>query len=199
MARIIGLTGGIASGKTTASNILKELGAVVIDADKIAREVVEKGSPALREIERCFGTEILLKSGELDRKKLANIVFNDAELLKTLNMIIHPYIIEEVIDKINCYKKTYRDRIIILDAALLIEENLMHLVEEVWLIVTSEEEQLNRLIERDGISMGDARKRIDAQMPLEHKKKYAHKIIDNSEDFIYLRAQINENWKEIIK
>ena len=199
MVRVIGLTGGIASGKTTISNILKELGAIIIDADKIARKVVEKSSPALKDIEENFGRDVLFKNGKLDRKKLGNIVFNDTGSLKKLNEIIHPYIVEKIIDEINHYKKTYNNRVIILDAALLIELNLMDLVEEVWLIVVPEEMQLGRLVERDNISANQAQKRIDAQIPLEDKKKYADLIIDNSKDLTYLQAQIEENWKRIIK
>lgn len=197
MTRVIGLTGGIASGKTTVSNILKGLGAIVIDADKIAKNLVAKGGPALDEIEKYFGRAALFENGELDRKKLGNIVFNDAKLLKKLNEITHPYIIEEITNEINRYKKTYNDRVIILDAALLIEQNLMYLVEEIWLVVTPEEVQLGRLIERDGIDAGKAKKRIDAQMPLEYKKRYAHRIIDNSKDLAYLRAQIQANWDRV--
>ncbi len=199
MVRVIGLTGGIASGKTTISNILKELGAIIIDADKIARKVVEKSSPALKDIEENFGRDVLFKDGRLDRKKLGNIVFNDTGSLKKLNEIIHPYIVEKIIDEINHYKETYNNRVIILDAALLIELNLMDLVEEVWLIVVPEEMQLGRLVERDNISADQAQKRIDAQIPLEDKKKYADLIIDNSKDLTYLQAQIEENWERIIE
>lgn len=197
MTRVIGLTGGIACGKTTVSNILEGLGAIVIDADKIARNVVERGKPALDEIKKQFGEAVLLENGELDRKKLGNIVFNDAKLLKELNEITHPYIIREIINEINWCKKTYNDRVIILDAALLIEQNLTYLVEEVWLVVTPEEIQLDRLIEREGIDADGAQKRIDAQMPIRYKEKYAHKIIDNSRDLAYLRAQIETNWRKV--
>lgn len=197
MARIIGLTGGIASGKTTVSNILRELGAIVIDADKIARKIVEKGKPALSEIKKHFGEEVLLENGKLDRKRLGNIVFNNAELLKKINEITHPYIIKEITNEINWHKEIYNDCVIILDAALLIEQNLMYLVEEIWLVVTPKEMQLKRLIERENISMDGAEKRVNAQVSLERKKKYAHKIIDNSKDLVYLRAQIEENWKRV--
>ena len=197
MTCIIGLTGGIATGKTTASNILKELGAVIIDADKIARKVVEKGRPALNEIEKYFGKGVLFENGELNRKKLGNIVFNDTESLKKLNGIIHPYIIKEIVNKINWYKKTHNNRVIILDAALLIELNLMYLVEEIWLVVAPKEIQLKRLTERGGISTEETEKRIDVQIPIEHKKRYAHKIIDNSGDLTHLRAQIEANWKRV--
>ncbi|MCK9268117.1 MAG: dephospho-CoA kinase [Alkaliphilus sp.] len=199
MVRVIGLTGGIASGKTTISNILKELGAIIIDADKIARKVVERGSPALKEIEEHFGSEILFENMRLNRKKLGNIVFNDTESLKKLNEIVHPYIVEKIIDEINRYRETYNNRVIILDAALLIELNLMNLVEEVWLIVVPEKMQLERLVERENISTDQAQKRIDVQIALEDKKKYADLIIDNSKDLAYLQAQIEENWERIIE
>jgi len=199
MVRVIGLTGGIASGKTTISNILKELGAIIIDADKIARKVVERGSPALKEIEEHFGSEILFENMRLNRKKLGNIVFNDTESLKKLNEIVHPYIVEKIIDEINRYRETYNNRVIILDAALLIELNLMNLVEEVWLIVVPEKMQLERLVERENISTDQAQKRIDVQMAFEDKKKYADLIIDNSKDLAYLQAQIEENWERIIE
>ena len=199
MVRVIGLTGGIASGKTTISNILKELGAIIIDADKIARKVVERGSPALKEIEEHFGSEILFENRRLNRKKLGNIVFNDTGSLKKLNEIVHPYIVEKIIDEINRYRETYNNRVIILDAALLIELNLMNLVEEVWLIVVPEKMQLERLVERENISTDQAQKRIDVQIAFEDKKKYADLIIDNSKDLAYLQAQIEENWERIIE
>lgn len=198
MVRVIGLTGSIASGKSTASNILKELGAVIIDADKISRKVVEKGKPALERITEYFGEEILCENGELNRKKLGNIVFNNKTSLKKLNEIIHPYIIKEIINEINCHKKTHNNSVIILDAALLIEMNLTYLVEEVWLISIPEEIQLNRLMKRDNISVEDAKQRIKSQMSLEDKEKYAHRVIDNSKDVIYLKKQLEKNLKEVI-
>ncbi len=198
MVRVIGLTGGIASGKSTASKMLMELGAFIIDADEVARKVVEKGQPALEEIKEFFGEEIILEDGSLNRKKLGNIVFNDESLLKKLNQITHPYINKEIIDVINWYKKTYNNRVIILDAALLIEMNLTDIVEEVWLISVPKDVQLARLVKRENISMADAEKRIAAQMSLEDKKQYAHRIIDNSKDLDYLKLQIEENWNRVI-
>ncbi|HZK57148.1 MAG TPA: dephospho-CoA kinase [Clostridia bacterium] len=199
MANIIGLTGGIASGKTTVSNILRKLGAIIIDADKISRKVVEKGRPALNEIKEHFGKEVLLENGELNRKKLGDIVFNNVEKLKKLNEIIQPYIFKEITDEINLYRKTYNDRVIILDAALLIEQNLMYLVEEVWLVATPKEVQLKRLVEREDIGEDEAEKRIDAQIPSEHKRGYADRIIDNSKDSAHLWAQVEANWKRVTR
>lgn len=199
MVYVIGVTGGIASGKSTASKILKELGASIIDADKIARKVVKKGRPVLKEIEECFGKDVILSDGELNRKKLGKIVFDDKILLEKLNKITHPYIIKETINEINWYKKTYINHVIILDAALLIEFDLMYLVEEVWLISIPENMQINRLIERDKISVYDAKNRMKSQMSLEDKKQYAHVIIDNSKDRAYLKEQLEENFNRVIK
>jgi len=198
MVRIIGLTGGIASGKSTASAILRKFGASIIDADKIARKIVEKDSPALFSIKRCFGEEVMLEDGNLNRRKLGSIVFNNHSLLKKLNEITHPYIIKEIMNEINWYKKTYEDHVIIVDAALLIEMDLVQLVDEVWLIATSEEEQMNRLMQRENMSEEEAKKRIHAQMPLADKKQYANRIIDNSKDVDYLKIQLEENWSKVI-
>ncbi len=204
MSHIIGLTGGIASGKTTTSQILKDLGAIIIDADIIAREIVEKGKPALKEIKKHFGDQILLENGQLNRQRLGSIVFNDDKELNRLNEITHPYITNEIIDKINCYKKTCPDCVIILDAPLLIEGNLMYLVDEIWLVVISEQTQLDRLLNRECrkrqcISVDEAKRRINAQMRLEYKKRYANQIIDNSKDIAYLKMQIKNLWNEITK
>lgn len=199
MVRIIGLTGGIASGKSTVSNMLRELGAIIIDADEIAKKIVEQDRPALAEIKKFFGKEVIFEDGNLNRKKLGTIVFNNSYLLKKLNEITHPYIIKEIIDVINWYKKTCNNRVIILDAALLIEMDLIYLVEEVWLISVPKEVQINRLIQRENISADDAKKRIDAQMPLDEKKQYAHIIIDNSKDIDYLKAQVEQNWSKVIE
>jgi len=198
MAHVIGLTGGIASGKSTASSILKELGAIIIDADEVARKIVGKGRPALDEVKQYFGEKIILEDGNLNRKKLGSIVFSNHDLLKKLNEITHPYIIKEIINEINWYKKTDNDHVIILDAALLIEMKLTHLVDEIWLISIPEEVQLNRLMQRENISVNDAKKRIDAQMSLNDKKQYAHKIIDNSKDIDYLKVQLKESLSKVI-
>lgn len=196
--RIIGLTGGIASGKSTASSILKELGAIIIDADEVARKVVKQGSPALVEIRQYFGEQIILEDGNLNRKKLGNIVFSSGYLLEQLNKITHPYIIKEIINEINWHKKTLDNHVIILDAALLIEMKLTYLVDEVWLISIPEDIQLKRLVHRENISAEDAKKRINAQMSIEDKKQYADKIIDNSKDINYLKVQLEKNWSDVI-
>lgn len=196
MKKVIGLTGGIACGKTTVSNILKELGAFIIDADKIAREVVKKGAPALGEIASEFGDSYLLTNGELNRKKMGELVFSDSEALTKLNKITHPKIVGKIQNEIKWSKKNSNYRVIIVDAALLIENNLTELVDEVWLVTTSEHIQINRIMKRDSITKKEAKLRIDSQMTVEEKKKFADKIIDNSVSLEMLNKKIISLWQD---
>ncbi|KAB3539037.1 dephospho-CoA kinase [Alkaliphilus pronyensis] len=197
MSKTIGLTGGIASGKTTVSKILELLGAIIIDADLIAREVVKKGTPALKSIEAVFGKEFITKDGELNRKKLGVHVFSNKKALEKLNSITHPIIINHIQNQIIELKKNNSNSIIVLDAALLIEMKLTSLVDEVWVVAVTFEEQLKRLMERDGLSKRQAIDRINSQMNIEEKKAYADKIIDNSGGLSQLEALIINIWKNI--
>lgn len=190
--KIIGLTGGIASGKSTASAILKALGARIIDADQIAREVVAPGSEALDEIVKAFGTELISDAGTLKRSELAQIVFNDPIALKRLNAITHPRIIAEIEARIKVYSDS--DMPIVVDAALLIELNLGNMVDETWLLCVRPEIQIDRLIKREGMSCEDAVKIIGAQLPLEEKMKAADVCIDNNGSQEALRASIEKLW-----
>ncbi|SET75943.1 dephospho-CoA kinase [Natronincola peptidivorans] len=197
--KIIGLTGGIATGKSTVSKLLKDKGAIIIDADIVARKIVEKGKPALNEITENFGKEILLENGELDRRKLGRIVFNDPSSLKKLNEITHPKILQEIQKEINYYKQHESHRVIIIDAALLIETNMKDMVDEIWLVTISEEIQRARLMKRDSIGVEEASKRMEAQMSIKEKLPYAHKIIDNSGDLNDLEIQVKKLWEWVHK
>ncbi len=177
---VVGLTGGIASGKTFVSNELKRLGAHIIDADVIAREIVEPGRPALAEIVKEFGTGILKADGTLDRKALAGIVFSDKEKLQILNGITHPRIIERTKALIDEIESAHEDPLIVVDAAVLIEAGIHGSVDEVVVVLISEEEQLKRLINRDGLTEDEARKRVASQLPLKEKAGYADYVIDNN-------------------
>ena len=199
MITIIGLTGGIASGKSTVSNILSNLGAIVIDADKISRQIVEKGSPILMNIQSSFGEDILFDNGTLDRKKLARLVFNNSDLLKRLNEITHPHIIEEIKKEIYWHSLNSTSSVIIVDAALLIEMNLTGLVEEVWVVAVPLELQRERLHQRENLSVVEVDKRIGAQMSLEDKLAYADEVIDNSGDFEQLEIKVKELWCKLTK
>lgn len=197
MKKVIGLTGGIACGKSTISEILRDLGAEIIDADLIARKIVQRGKPVLKEIVKTFGDEILLENGELDRKKLGNIVFNDEESLKKLNQITHPIIKDQIKKEIDRHKKDSNSNIIVVDAALLIEMNMTSFVDEVWLVVVPVHIQRKRLEERENINEKEANKRIEAQASLEEKLVFADRVIDNSGDEEDLKKQVKKLWEAI--
>lgn len=195
--KIIGLTGGIASGKSTVSSFLKELGAIIIDADKISREIVEKGKLGLMEIVDEFGEIVLDEKGQLNRKKLGSIVFNNNEALLKLNSITHPKIIKEIENEIIWHKQHSKNSVIIVDAALLIELNLQNLVEETWIVYVPIEIQRDRLINRDNITIEDANKRIGVQLKNEEKLKIADRVIYNTGTLDDLKKQVIEIWMEI--
>lgn len=187
---VIGLTGGIATGKSTVTEILKEFNTLIIDADIIARQIVEVGKPALNEIVHVFGKEILTDEGQLDRKKLGKLVFNDEKNLEKLNRITHPKILNEIQRKIATLRKTTAYPIVIIDAALLIEMNMTGLVDEVWLVVANQEQQIRRIIHRDHLTEEEALKRIQSQMDTKVKMQYADVIIENNEDLDVLRDKV---------
>ena len=195
MKKIIGLTGGIASGKSTVSNWLISQGYPVVDADIAARKVVEPGMQALREITEAFGRDILLEDGTLDRKKLGAIIFSDEEKRQTLNAIVHPAVREWM------RQETERAfsvgaSVVIMDIPLLFESKLTHMVEETVLVYVSMETQLKRLMDRDGYSEADALARIHAQMPIDDKRKLADYIIDNNGPVSETIEQVKEIMKQ---
>jgi dephospho-CoA kinase len=195
---IIGLTGGISSGKSTVSAILKELGAYIIDADAIAREVVMPGRPAWQEIIYVFGAKILQEDGQINRKELADIVFQDEEARRKLNEITHPRISEERQRIIAEIAAKDAKAVIVFDVPLLIETGMYKEVDEVWLVALPEELQIKRLINRDKVSKEEALRRISSQMPLGEKKKYAHHIIDTSGSRIDTIKQVHKLWNQLV-
>jgi len=196
--KVIGLTGGIASGKSTVSNYLRELGANIIDADIVAREIVEKGQPALKEIVDYFGKEVIKPDGTLDRKILGTIVFSDPEKLQVLNKITHERIIKRIEEEIQNYRRLGKLKAVFVDAALLIEMKMYFLTDEIWLVTSSKETQLKRLMLRDELSFSEAMDRINSQMCLEEKKVYADVVLDNSKDFDHLKKQVESLYKSIV-
>lgn len=177
--QVIGLTGGIASGKSTVSRYLSELGAVIIDADILSRHIVDPYTPAWMEIKEKFGTDVFDKEDNLDRKKMAELIFQSPLLRETLNSIIHPKVIKAVQDLIEEIKKDGSAPLIVVDAPLLIEAGMTSMVDEIWVISIPEEVQIERLIKRDGISRDKAIERLRSQMPLKDKLSYADHIIEN--------------------
>jgi dephospho-CoA kinase len=179
VALIIGLTGGIASGKSTVARMLLELGIPVIDADQIAREVVEIGEEAYLQIVEKFGEEILQDDKTIDRAKLGAIVFNDEEKRKLLNSIVHPAVRQKMLEQKERYVKK-GEKTIVLDIPLLFESNLTHLVDKIVVVYVDEHTQLERLMARNGFSKEEAKARIKAQMPLKEKAAKADAVINNN-------------------
>ncbi len=193
---VIGLTGGIASGKSTISNMLMDMEIPVIDADVIARDVVKPETDTLKRLVQKFGEDILNIDGTLNRKELSNIVFNDRESLKQLNLIIHPAIKNAIMNKLNEYKKS-KEKYCVVDAALLIEANFIDIVDCVILVYVNRKTQVERLMNRDKISMEEAERKIDSQMSLDEKMKYADYLVDNNNDVENTRLQLKSIIKEI--
>jgi len=195
---VVGLTGGIASGKSTVSSLLKDKGAAIIDADEIAKETMSKGKPVWVSVINHFGEQILNDDkSDIDRKKLADIVFSDRVQLEALNSLTHPEILKEIKKQLENYKKAGR-KVIVIDAALLLESGLDTLVDEVWLVVVDEKTQLERLVMREkDMDFAQALNRIKSQMPLKEKLKYANRVIDNNSSIEETREQIDEIWREI--
>jgi len=189
--KVIGLTGGIASGKSTVSNYLINKGYQVIDADNIARAVVKKGSIGLEKIVNVFGNSILLENGSLDRKKLREIVFNDKDALNQLEEITHPLIIDRIKDNIKVMRENEMINIVFLDCPLLFEMSLEHLVDEVWLVSTTIQKQISRIVERDDTTESKARNIINQQMPLDQKAEKSDVIIENNSSIDILKSKID--------
>ncbi|MDM5299044.1 dephospho-CoA kinase [Bacillus pumilus] len=189
MTLVIGLTGGIASGKSTVSHMIKEQGIRVIDADVIAKEVVVLGKPALHQIVQTFGEEVLLPNGELNRQQLGTIIFSDDEKRQQLNAIVHPEVRKEML-KQRDEEINQQDTFVVLDIPLLFESQLESLVDRIIVVYTTPELQLSRLMSRNGFSEEDALKRIRAQQSLEEKCKKADRVIENTKDLAYTKKQL---------
>jgi len=175
----IGLTGGIASGKSTVSKMILEMGIPVIDADQVAREVVEPGTEALEAICDHFGPTVLNEDGTLARKKLGAIIFEDPKERQVLNQIVHPAVRKRM-DELKQFYLEKGETTIVYDIPLLFESNLFYLVDKVILVYVRAEIQLQRLVERDAAGMEDAKQRIASQIPLVDKRERADFVIDNS-------------------
>ena len=190
MSTVVGLTGGIASGKSTVSNMLKELGITVIDADLEARAVVEPGEDAYNQILEHFGKKILLEDGSINRPKLGEIIFNNKEERLVLNGIVHPAVRKKMNEKKEAAVKR-GEFIIVMDIPLLFESELAGLVEKIILVYVDEAVQLERLMIRNDYSKEEAIARIRSQMPLEEKKERSDFIIDNNGSLELTQKQLN--------
>ncbi len=203
--KVIGLTGGIGSGKSTVSRFLEKLGAVIIDTDKIGHEVFEPDTDAWREVLAAFGRQILTPDGEVDRKKLGKIVFANPEALARLNKIMHPRIYAWVKAQIEEYRRQ-RVRVVVLEAPLLIdvpllmkagEPSLLGEVSEVWVTVAPESTVIQRLRKKLGFSEPEVLARLRSQLPSEERIKHADVVIDTGCSLDELRAKIEKLWRKL--
>ncbi len=193
--RIIGLTGGIASGKSTVAKMLQKKGAYLLDADQLAREAVEPGQPAWQEIVNWLGQSILLPDRSIDRAKLGNLVFNDKQKLEQLNNIVHPWVGKRFTKLSEEIKEKDPEAVLVYDIPLLVEAGMQKMVDMIILVYVPRETQIMRLQKRDGISRVEAETRLKAQKPLEEKKKDADVIIDNRGKLPETARQVDRFWE----
>ncbi|WP_312117910.1 dephospho-CoA kinase [Brevibacillus reuszeri] len=191
MNMILGLTGGIATGKSTVTAMLRERGIPVIDADQIAREVVEPGKPAYEAIVRHFSRDILLEDGQIDRKKLGEVVFSDESERQKLNAIVHPEV-RRVMRQEAEAAEANGEQIVFMDIPLLYESKLQYLVEKIVVVYAPGDMQLARMMERDELDEEQAKKRLRAQFPIDQKKLEADFLIDNSQSREETQRQVED-------
>ncbi len=194
--KVIGLTGGIGSGKSTAAHILAEFGAKVIDADKVAHEVFNPGTEGLQKVVETFGEGVLNSLGEIDRKKLGEIVFNNPTALSTLNEIIHPRAYELTRSRLEEFRKQGVE-VVVLEVILLVEAGWDHLADEIWVTVATEDTVVKRLQESRGLTKQEILTRIHAQTPNEERTKYADVVIENDGSYEELKKRLSELWNRI--
>ena len=200
MALIVGLTGGIVSGKSTVALMFKDLGAKIVDADKLGHSVILPHEPAWEKIVKIFGKDVLQNDLTIDREKLGKIVFANQSLLKKLNDITHPEITKIIKKEIDSLKnKTYNQKkILIIDAALIYEAKIDRLMEKIIVVYIDEDEQIKRLIKRNNLSKDEALQRIKSQMPMKEKVKMADYVIDNSNSLDKTKKQVEKIWKNLV-
>ncbi|MED1177534.1 dephospho-CoA kinase [Bacillus paralicheniformis] len=201
MTLVIGLTGGIASGKSTVAQMFQQCGITVVDADVIAKEAVEQGMPAYQKIAETFGQGVLLETGGIDRRKLGEIVFANEEKRMQLNAIVHPEVRKMMIKQRDEAIRA-GERFVVLDIPLLYESGLEHLTDKVIVVWVPMELQLERLMKRNRLTEDEALNRIHAQHSLDEKKKKADAVIDNSGSLKDTEAQLHQlldTWSNIEK
>jgi dephospho-CoA kinase len=195
----VGLTGGIASGKSTVAEAFARLGAKVLDADKVAREVVLPGQPAWRKLQQAFGPQFFLPDGEVNRSKLRRLVFADPEERSKLNAIVHPEVMKEINCRFEQLTTSAPDAVVVVDVPLLLEVGVAHRFDRVIVVYVTKSIQIERLRQRDGLSLEEARRALSTQMVLNKKVEQADYVIDNSGTRAETQAQVEEVWAELIK
>ncbi|MGB6381271.1 MAG: dephospho-CoA kinase [Syntrophobacteria bacterium] len=195
----VGLTGGIASGKSTVSEAFARLGAKVLDADEVAREVVLPGKPAWTKLRHTFGSEFFHPDGRLNRSKLRRLVFADPEQRSRLNAIVHPEVMREIDFRFEQLTSSAEHAVVLVDIPLLIEVGVAHRFDKVVVVYANESVQVMRLMQRDGLSREEARQALSVQIDLREKAKKADFVIDNSGTPGETQAQVEKVWQELLE
>jgi dephospho-CoA kinase len=199
LALVLGVTGGIATGKSTVLKMLSDLGALTLSADTIAHEVLAKDTPAYRQVFERFGSEVLGPDGEVDRSALAAVIFTDPVAREDLNAITHPHIIRRVREHIDSFRRSppSPDSVLAIEIPLLMECGLESMVDQVLVVAAEQETQVGRLTSRSGISPQEALRRIQTQMPVSQKVERADIVIWNDGDLDELEGSVKDLWEEI--
>ena len=195
----VGLTGGIACGKSTVAKMFVNDGAYLIDFDRLAHEVQEPEKPAWKEVVKKFGREILREDGKIDRFKLGNIVFTDKKKLKLLNKIVHPLVFQEWDARLEKISRKDKHAVILSDIPLLFEGKMQHLFDLTLLVLIESEEQIRRLMARNHISREEAQNRLNSQMPIDEKITLADIVIDNKGSIAETEKKVKKVWLELRK
>lgn len=198
-AKIIGLTGGIGTGKSTVAKILEELGAAVIRADNVGHDVYAPGTPGWQRVTDTFGVQILAPDGTIDRKHLGRIVFADPEALTRLNGIVHPLIRDEVQRRIAAQRTAEPQKPIVLEAAILIEANWTRIVDEVWVVVAPAQDVVRRIAGERGLTHDDVRARTASQLDEGKRREHADVVIENTGTLDELRRQVEDAWRSRLR
>ena len=200
MALIVGLTGGIVGGKSTVASMFKDLGAKIVDADKLGHSVILPNKPAWKKIIKIFGKDILQNDLTIDRKKLGKIVFTNQTLLKKLNEITHPEITKMIKKEIDSAKNNThnQEKVLIIDAALIYEAKIDRFMDKIIVVYIDKDEQIKRLIKRNNLSKDEALQRVRSQIPIEEKAKVADYLIDNSNSLNKTREQVEKVWQSLV-
>jgi dephospho-CoA kinase len=196
---VIGLTGGIGAGKSTVTQRLEELGAAVIDADKVGHQIYVPELPAWREIVATFGQEVLNADRTINRQALGKIVFADPEALRTLNHIVHPRMYDRMAELIAELRTQGGVKAIVVEAAVLIEANWMSLVDQVWVVVASEAVVVDRLAQQRSLSAAQVRTRIAAQLSNDERLKHAQVVIHNDGSLLQVHAAVQQAWNQLCR
>ena len=196
--KTIGLTGGIGSGKSTAAQILEELGAALIDADRVGHDVYRPGTEGWKKVTETFGQDVVASDGSIDRKRLGAIVFADPAALKRLTAIVHPLIAQEVATRIERLRTAGTHKVIVVEAAVLIEANWQSLVDEVWLVAAGKSAIVERLQAQRGVTAADIEARIAAQLSDDERRCHADLVIENGGSIDELRSKLREAWTRLL-